>query len=580
MSMTSKAYSYTRFSSSDQARGDSERRQTEAAQAYAAAHGLELDATHRDLGRSGFSGAHRKGGAMQAFLTLIQRGQVARGSVLIIEAIDRLSRERFNDAYRLFSQIVEAGITIVTLEDGASYSPSNYDDLGKIIPLVVKITGAHEYSKRLAMRMTAARSQAVKVARENGRPVTMTCPRWLRINADRTGFEEIPERVAIVRKIFEWTALGDGSNNVAKRLNREKTPLFDLEGQGIKQGTRLTAACWLQSYVAKIVTSRAVLGEYQPRTERVADGGKRQINGEPISDYYPAIIDIDLFNKAQEARRTNAVAGGGHKNMRVSNLLSGKVYCAHCSGRMNLVAREVGKQQYEYLYCRSAVSKGACEKATGAVNYHKLQKAILDRLEWMDRENILVEQATQAGSEIEKDVTRLTLSIEAGEKRLEALMSGEITDQMRKVMLKQSNAIDALEADLKAARKRLEDARPATSMVEHKAALRALQAMVNDGDYDSRLRIRTALRSLIDRIDCDTISKTSTVSVARGAYSFMVLKKGETTDFGKLIERYGEENVEPVFMPPVDGEPQAHLLNQLLSHIATAKKANKSPEKI
>src|SRR3954468_1679865 len=55
--------SYTRFSSPEQALGDSERRQIEAAKRYANEHQLKLDdkLTLIDRGLSGYKGAHRKG---------------------------------------------------------------------------------------------------------------------------------------------------------------------------------------------------------------------------------------------------------------------------------------------------------------------------------------------------------------------------------------------------------------------------------------------------------------------------------------------------------------------------------------
>ena len=51
-----KAYSYLRFSTPEQLKGDSQRRQLEAARAYALEQGLELDEslTFQDLGVSGF----------------------------------------------------------------------------------------------------------------------------------------------------------------------------------------------------------------------------------------------------------------------------------------------------------------------------------------------------------------------------------------------------------------------------------------------------------------------------------------------------------------------------------------------
>ena len=64
-----KAYSYVRFSTPEQAEGDSFRRQTEQARAYAQRHGLDLDQTltYQDLGRSGFDGSNAQRGALRAF---------------------------------------------------------------------------------------------------------------------------------------------------------------------------------------------------------------------------------------------------------------------------------------------------------------------------------------------------------------------------------------------------------------------------------------------------------------------------------------------------------------------------------
>ncbi len=58
MAKRPKAYSYLRFSTPDQIKGDSLRRQTEAAKAYAKRHGLDLDEslTFRDMGISAFRG--------------------------------------------------------------------------------------------------------------------------------------------------------------------------------------------------------------------------------------------------------------------------------------------------------------------------------------------------------------------------------------------------------------------------------------------------------------------------------------------------------------------------------------------
>ena len=525
--MISRAYSYTRFSTPQQSEGDSERRQTEAAEAYAKAHGLELDSTYRDLGRSAFSGSHLKEGAMGAFVQLVNNGQIAQGSCLIIEAIDRLSRERFHDAYSLFSRIVRAGISIITLEDNTTYTAANYDELSVIIPLVVKITAAHEYSKRLAARVAPGKQKRVKEARETGRPCTKVCPAWLRVSADGSHFEPIPERVEIVRQIFAWTVLGDGAPNISTRLNKMQAPLFTKSGQGIKIVKERVAKFWSQEFVGNIVNNRSVLGEYQPYIQRVSTNRKRVLNGEPITGYYPAIIDIDTFNAAHEQRTKNKTIGGGGKKGKVSNLFMGLAFCAACSGKMCFVGHGDSRKRHEYLYCHSAMRDGGCT-AKGGIPYYMLERTVLSHLEYMDKNGLFAAPSPVAGGEIELEITNISVAIEAANKRLASLMEGEITEPMRRIMVRQSAAVEALEADLKAARQRLVEARPTVSFNDHTEALRALAGKAGTGDVDTRLRVRTALRTIIQKMICDTTGKLKPVSVITGLQTFVCMDNGSS----------------------------------------------------
>src|SRR5688500_7237548 len=113
-----KAYSYLRFSTADQAKGDSYRRQTALAEDYAKAKDLDLDKglTFRDLGVSAYTGKNRKKGALRAFLDAVEEELIPAGSYLLVESLDRVSREAILDAQATFLQIVNAGITLVTLK--------------------------------------------------------------------------------------------------------------------------------------------------------------------------------------------------------------------------------------------------------------------------------------------------------------------------------------------------------------------------------------------------------------------------------------------------------------------------------
>jgi DNA invertase Pin-like site-specific DNA recombinase len=79
------AYSYIRFSTPEQLKGDSLRRHLKGSQEWADEHGLPLDTQLRDLGLSGYTGANRIKGALGKFHELVNNGSIPQGSVLIVD---------------------------------------------------------------------------------------------------------------------------------------------------------------------------------------------------------------------------------------------------------------------------------------------------------------------------------------------------------------------------------------------------------------------------------------------------------------------------------------------------------------
>src|SRR5262245_11437986 len=114
-----RAYSYLRFSTPEQGHGDSRRRQTLLAERYATKHGLVLDRALRmsDEGGSAYQSKNGRHGALCKFLQSMDGGLVEPGSFLLVESLDRISRANPWDAMPIFQQIINAGVSIVTLQD-------------------------------------------------------------------------------------------------------------------------------------------------------------------------------------------------------------------------------------------------------------------------------------------------------------------------------------------------------------------------------------------------------------------------------------------------------------------------------
>ena len=335
----SRAYSYIRMSTDLQLKGDSRRRQLESSTAYAAAHGLDLvdDAQLEDIGISAFKGANIKEGALGRFLDAAKAGKIERGSFLLVESLDRLSRQEVRKSLAIFLNIIDAGINIVTLADNRTYTADNTQEIDLITSLVI-MSRAHEESRTKSQRVGAA--WANKRAQAQTRPLTKWCPAWLRLSDDRKNYEIIEGRAAIVRTIFEDTVAGIGNYSITRRLNERKVPHF-----GKSRG-------WHSSYIAKILNSRAVIGEFQPH--RLVDG-KRSPEGEPIKNYFPSIIDEQLFFRAQLSRTERLRRGSGRKGAFISNLFSSLATCAYCHSPMKFENKGAPSKGAAFLVCDNAI---------------------------------------------------------------------------------------------------------------------------------------------------------------------------------------------------------------------------------
>jgi DNA invertase Pin-like site-specific DNA recombinase len=371
-----RAYSYIRMSTEIQLKGDSLRRQLEASQKYADEHGLELVEKDRlsDIGISAFKGANVTDGALGQFLTAVRDGKVEAGSFLLVESLDRLSRQQPLEALGIFTQIINAGIRIVTLIDQRVYSKATgFSDL---IFSIATMSRAHEESETKSHRVSAA--WANKRKNVGSRKLTAQCPAWLKLSDDKKSFQVIEKRAALIVSIFEDGAAGMGYYSITRRLNQSRIPTF-----GRSDG-------WQTSYVAKILANRAVLGEFQPHR---AVSGKRVADGHPIKDYFPRIVDENLFYRAQSARvqRQN---GGGRKGLNISNLFSGIAKCAYCKSRMRFENKGPRPKAGTYLVCDRARRGLDCEK-TGW-KYDDLEASFLTYVQEIDLASLVHTEADNA----------------------------------------------------------------------------------------------------------------------------------------------------------------------------------------
>lgn len=330
--MTDKAYSYLRFSTPEQAKGDSFRRQTAAAEEYAARKGLELDRslTFEDLGVSAYRGANAETGKLGEFRRAVEDGFVLPGSYLLVESLDRISRSAARKALTLLGDIADLGITIVTLTDGREYTARSLDsDPTSLLIALLTFIRANEESVTKGLRVKAAWND--KRSRVREKPLTRRVPAWITLNDDTGQLELVPERAAVVSRIFQMLRDGIGQHRVAETLNREGIPTFG------DPGTSRKAKLWHRSYIAKISRNPAVIGTLIPFViENDADGNKVRRALSPIEGYFPPVIDVETF-QAVKAATADQAAPKARSDKGVQSLLAGLARCPACGSTMTRV---------------------------------------------------------------------------------------------------------------------------------------------------------------------------------------------------------------------------------------------------
>lgn len=246
------AYAYSRFSTIQQQDGDSKRRQESLARAWPDSVNYKIEYLH-DAGISAYSGKNRTIGQFGVFLASLRSGELGAKPVLLVENLDRISREEIETAQSLFLEIIRLGATIITLHNGKRYAKGM--GLVDIITALVEMDVAHQHSAKLSMRVKAA----VDARKKSGAIVhnRSSAPSWLRLDAKRTRFEPIPERVEVVCRMFDLAAKGVGPASISRILNTERVATWSAR--------KSKHPAWRESAVANILFGRAVLGEFEGR---------------------------------------------------------------------------------------------------------------------------------------------------------------------------------------------------------------------------------------------------------------------------------------------------------------------------
>ncbi len=393
------AYSYQRLSSEGQLEGGGLERQQSDAERWAKQNGYELDTELSliDAGRSAFSGAHLKKGYLGQLILLAENGDLGSSWVLLIEAVDRISRLEPLDALGdIFLKLAQSGCRIIDLEDGQEYSRAtlNTDSLA-LVKLSLKIQAAHDYSKRLSRRLSSHWQQTnegyrngTKTYRGGNDSKGGRRPFWLELDADRNWVFNDEAEIA---KLLLQLAMDKGLGTVAAALNQ-------LPGAGRE---------WTGSSVKRVCDDPAVYGsrrigqrkqldishaihrweQAKLKAEELNQPFKEEHPGpipeiEIIPDSYPALISEETFKQLQRSikqrthsptARVSRQAGCGY------TCLQGLIRCTKGNVFGLVLSRPQRAAERRYFRCRRRLAK-RCDCEGGGWEQSIVEAHVLTRL--------------------------------------------------------------------------------------------------------------------------------------------------------------------------------------------------------
>ncbi len=488
-----------------------------------------------DKGKSGWSKNNRQA-ALAAFLKELG-GRVKAGDILLIEALDRLSRRGVRETQDLVNTIFKAGVDIAILSPVEKvYRAADSNDLGGAIELASFAFGARVYSDRLSDNMRGfydfARGQARKGAKQitkkklqNGF-ISHVLPAWL----DKSGVP-VPERAETIRFILARIIAGIGLHRLAQELNNKRIKSFTKSG------------VWNYTYLLKIVRGRQILGEYQPK---IHVDGKPQHSGDPIPNYFPAITDKDTWEAANAALDRRYVERGPTGDF--INIFTGLVFHAidRCPAHVATGSNYAGGKR---KVARRLISSLAHYRVAGAsretVELSMFERAVLRDL----REAKLPEPAKKTPNALViANATLTTINKRLKELQDDLENGDEAVGAVRRAIAKK-------EVEKKEAEQRVRGLSAEAAVDAHEALATVNRMSDLPQTPENRQLMRESLKQCIERINLVPIKLGSTKAAKVYTFIEIVFRAGHRRN---LILRGGRK---PAMYQYTDFEPPALTLD-------------------
>ncbi|MGC6371348.1 recombinase family protein [Pseudomonas sp. K2I15] len=515
--MSGNVYSYMRWSTDRQSDGSTEERQRTSQEAFCKHFGMTLVEELTDPGMSSYRGKNAHEGKLREVINRAKAGDIPPGSLLLFENADRMTRMALAHAVPLFFEILGAGLQIGIADRLQIYTPGTLD-LGGLMTILVDMERANKESTR---KSDFARNGWKKNhdRMEQGEVVTDKCPQWL----------DVVEKKFVVR------------DDIADQIRA----LFHASLQyGVAESCRRVneqfGSSWKVHQVQYLLKNRRLIGEHTI-TNFNEQAGKNTPSDRVLTDYYPVIIDKNLFAEVQAVinkRRPFA----GKQDASNLNIYRGLVKCAACGGSVRFMLK-TGK---EYFHCTASMTNSCTEPGIRSIRGEYLRRLLFKFEHWTNLKNYFME-ASEDLKTLRRERDALLVQMKKIATRTsqtqQRLMDEDDTDR-------QSVLLDMLtkaKGDDRDTRAKLATAETALSELEDAFNIGGLEVgdrmewLLNDRSEPAaleRARINRYLGNIFEKLVIDFTGKTLTTEV-RPAF------KGKVTEFQAGISSPPDRRMKP-----------------------------------
>ena len=503
---------------------------------YARKNGLRIIQSYSDRAQTSASLVGREG-----IMSLIDDAKARKFDVVIVEALDRISRDQ-EDLAGVFKRLSFANVEIVAVHEGVAdaVQVGIRGLLGSMFLSDLK----HKVRRGMAGVVNDGR---VAGGNAYGYDVVPGKPGERTINE---------EQAAVIRRIFREYVDGASPRDIAGRLNAEGVP----PPRGSKWNASTINGSKNRSY--GILVNALYNGQIvwnRVHMVRDPDTGKRVSRFNPESDWkiaeapHLAIVDRETYNAAQarKADRTRLVEQGA-STKKAKRLLSGLLRCSSCGSGMASVGFNGGRLRVQ---CSQNRESGSCDnnrKYNAERIEHAVVTGILSKLEdeeaaeryirdYVAERRTNIDSATRSASQIEAKLARV-----AGEQeRLITLFQTGVLDLDRV-----KPRLTELEDQRKALEEEAASAREAVPVIElHPAAVERFIKLLSraKAEYENYEMLKDpekieAMRELISHV---IVSDSAANGYELDVFTYLSALTGDYAPGGLGGALVAEEGFEP-----------------------------------